>query len=187
VPWTTQRATVNGVERTYDVYLQESAESCGPACVMMVNAIKNGITIPETLAKVWFSKVENRAAPGALRGAARPSRVFNWRADSQADTILRVLIERKIGANQRMTEDARAVAACAPHMPGIARVQWATIGADGALSLGGGHFVVCLGPMPNNVWLYLDPTDGVVQVPRASPGYANNNNGVGFINRVILF
>lgn len=177
MPWSSERITIGGFERVFEVYQQESRESCGPACVVMVNYLKFGDKTAETIVKVWFAQAENRGGlPGAPKGTAPANRVLNWRGVSMADTILRVLQARKIGARPTLTTDIRGAANCTPHMPGIMRVQWARDDGAGGANLAGGHFVVCLGQTSGNIWTYLDPNDGVVLMPAAPPYYVSGQN-----------
>jgi hypothetical protein len=187
VAWTTERVTINNFERSFEVYRQESKLSCGPACVLMVNNLKYGAYTSEAIAKVWFAKIENRGGgiAGVPKGSAKADRVLNWRHESLMDTILRVLQSQKIGASPQLSTDVRVAAECTPHMPGILRVQWVKDDGAGGISLLGGHFVVCVGHTENNIWIYLDPQDGVVTVPRAPPLYVSGGS-MGVFNQIIL-
>jgi hypothetical protein len=74
-----------------------------------------------------------------------------------------------------------AIGNCAPHKPGILRIQWAIGGAPGA-----GHFVVCHGSLGND-FVYLDPHFGLVvnAPPVAPPAYIVNLANAGVISHLI--
>ncbi len=187
VAWTKESVKVNGFERTFEVYRQESKVSCGPACVIIVDNLRFGGHLPEAIVKVWFAKTENRGGgiAGVPTGSAKADRVLNWRHESQIDTILRVLRSRKIGTNPRLSTDVKEAAECTPLTPGILRVQWVTGGGSAGVNLGGGHFVVCVGHAQDNTWIYLDPLDGIVTVPAAPPYYISGES-MGLFNQLIL-
>jgi hypothetical protein len=174
VAWETEKITINNSPRSFEVFHQEHTLSCGPACVVMVNRLKCGKVTGETIVRMWFSKVENQKSCKA----ATPTRVFKWIRASEVETVISVLRTQKIG-DPRLTTDMREVANCTPQMPAIAKVAWLTLGPDSTISLGGCHFVVCVGPASVELapgviqrsWIYLDPTFGVTVVPQAPPKY----------------
>jgi hypothetical protein len=180
--WQTHAAAVAGVNRTFEVYHQDDALGCGPACVAMV--METWGMIPNvTLVKAWFSRYENRLMPNT---GARPNRVLQpWAVhQTNVNDIVGVLNQHKgFGTPQLHTGPAviSAVGNCAPHKPGIMRIHWGAGGPPGA-----GHFIVCYGSFGND-FVYLDPFYGLVvnAPPVAPPFYFVNLTTYGLISHLI--
>lgn len=144
--------TVTVRNHVYKVYQQQHGESCGPSSVLMVLNQKKRTTA-ETLVRLWFKETEG----------ADDGRVLDFSGGAGFFTIVKVLSERaKITATRRLDlVPTGSVMRCTPDAPGILRIGW---------TRGGGHFVVCVGTIADQMIperVYLDPWYGVVRNPVA--------------------
>lgn len=157
----------NHAGATHQIYRQEGAKDCGPACVLMVHHALRGETTSETLVKAWFSQDERKGLSPDRRGAAQ-ERVFKWNdsprgAGGAFINTIKSVIFNKLGYTTNLVGPPVALA-------DAARCSVATPGVLFMKPLAGvlGHFVVCAGVVNNDV-VVLDPERGLQLVPGTIP------------------
>ncbi|WP_165498233.1 cysteine peptidase family C39 domain-containing protein [Siculibacillus lacustris] len=125
------------------IWLQERGDTCGPACVYMIE--RNRAQASLVGGEVRVRQITEMLPNGYSEG--------NGTADYSA--LAAVLNTVGIRAEARFVGNISAFVAAAP-FPFIARVGW---------SGGGGHFVVCTKTTGYGNMVALDPWYGLIQPP----------------------
>lgn len=132
------------------IWMQQRGDTCGPACVYMVERILRQQSIVG--GEVRVRQLTELLPDGYQEGHGTQS----YRA------LADVLVAIGIPASASHTTNVAAFVATAG-FPFIARVGWLS---------GGGHFVVCAGLNGSNGIVCLDPWYGLVEPARSSlPAY----------------
>jgi hypothetical protein len=138
----------DGVQRF--IWMQRRNDTCGPACVYMIERILRQQSIVGGESRV--RRITELLPNGYTEGNGTAS----YRALAQ------VLERLGIPAHASFTNDVANFAANAAY-PYIARVGW---------SNGGGHFVVCVAETSSSTIVCQDPWYGLVEPPRSNlPAY----------------
>jgi hypothetical protein len=182
--------------RTYQIWKQDQANSCGVACAWMARGIARQMSFGED---EWAlaCRIYNSAVAGALSQTSRPDpnapmslnpRAFRNDQSSFGSTFgnfglfagqLASALRSERLKVEHYTNNGNPISVIpnkiAINKPGIALVQWARRG---------GHFVVIGRAVPSNI-SFLDPWDGQV-VEQANDGtYASNYGNTGILLEIL--
>lgn len=171
--WKNSTLTYLNVNYSYKVYQQDQANSCVPSCILMIAKLRYDKEL-----SIGFVQSKIGAVESSSGNTADDGRYANFQ--TKGTYLLDAIkvfnkIDASFGAKYTLNPLA-AMKSATENKPVICRVDWGE----------NGHAIVCLGPIQNNLFVFLDPYYGIVlldidpseEYPLYSTAISSfNNNG----------
>lgn len=149
------------------IWRQDINDSCGPACIYMMENLKNrGCTVGgEERVRQISGLLPNGYHDGHGTFASSIQVVMNF-----------VGIRSKYST--QFSGASFGVFVSEDHFPFIAHIRWGG---------GGGHFIVCAKLAKNGTVVCLDPWSGLTQVPSSALPSYNAPSGSGIFSGIVIY